>query len=67
MKTVYFGEEGNSGIDVTYTRSSGKLYLSGWYDDMVGIEGEELSLLDFLKRIGVRKSDVVKLAKVWED
>ena len=36
--------------------------ISGWYDGMVGIEGETLPLVDFLARIGVSTKDLMRIA-----
>jgi hypothetical protein len=61
MKPAYFGGDAqHSGIDVTFVRSRGKLYISGWYDSFVGIEGEELSLSEFFKRVGITLKDCEK-------
>jgi len=38
-----------SGISVEIGKTKGTLYISGYYDGMVGIEGGELSLRDLLQ------------------
>jgi len=44
-----------SGISITYTKSRKTLYISGWYDHCVGIEGEEIPLGEFMARLGIGK------------
>ena len=63
METAYFGaDHGRSGISVRYTRRRLAISISGWYDGMVGIEGETLPLVDFLARIGVSTKDLMRIA-----
>jgi len=65
-KEIIFPEmEGrqSSGIQVEYTKSRDVLYISGYYDDCVGIQGTELSVKDFCDRLGIdlkRKRDIDK-------
>jgi hypothetical protein len=54
----------NSGIEVIWTPSSQQLYVSGWYDSMVGIEGESMSLRKFFDRLGITETDCKKAWKV---
>jgi len=49
-----------SGIVVEYVRRRRVLGLYGWYDNFVGIEGDEIALGDFLKRLGITVDDVRK-------
>ena len=58
-KEIFFSE-GNSecGINVTYRKGAKMLDISGWYDHCVGIEGAQISLVDFCTRLGIRKEDL---------
>ena len=64
MKPAYFVRSGDtwSGIDITWTRSTRRLSVSGWYDGMVGIEGENVSDVEFFKRIGMTAADLRRAA-----
>lgn len=64
-KTYYMGNDG-SGIDITYTKSRKSLWISGWFDHCVGIEGTELSLLDFIKNVGIPVKDLKLVIKQME-
>jgi hypothetical protein len=44
-----------SGVRVEYVKRRRILYLSGWYDDCAGIEGQEFSLAEFFKALGIDK------------
>ena len=57
MKPAYFGKSERAGIDIEFTRKSGIVRVGGWYDSMVGIEGEEMPLREFLDRIGISEKD----------
>lgn len=52
--------EHHSGIMVSYTKSTNKIYISGWYDSFVGIEGKEWDLADFLNELGITKKIIDK-------
>ena len=67
MKIVYFSEHGNSGIDVSFTRSTNIIHLGGWYDSFVGISPVSLKLKDFLKKIGVDKKSLIKIIKEYDN
>jgi len=63
-KAKYFccyGESPATGIHISYSRRRGTVTVSGWYDHCVGIEGEELTLDEFLTRIGVTRRDLERL------
>jgi hypothetical protein len=67
MKPAYFSEiDSRSGVDVTFYRATQKVVLGGWYDSFVGICPVEVTLVDFLKRIGCRPADLRKAAKEME-
>ena len=57
---------GHAGVDVTYYRNRLALTIGGWYDSFVGIAPTNLTLADFLKRIGVRPADLRKVLREWE-
>lgn len=62
-KEIIFPEQDgyqNSGIQIEYTKSRDVLYISGYYDRFVGIQGTEISFTDFCDRLGIdlkRKRD----------
>ncbi|MDO8670188.1 MAG: hypothetical protein Q7O66_02015 [Dehalococcoidia bacterium] len=53
----------HSGMEITYTKSRRVLYIGGWYDDFVGIQGEEISLADFFERLGITRKEIDKEMK----
>jgi len=59
-KEIFFSEDKCSecGINVTYRKGAKMLDISGWYDHCVGIEGGQISLVDFCTRLGIRKEDL---------
>lgn len=61
-KTIYFGDD-SSGIDVTWTKSTQRIYISGWFDGFVGIQGESLTLKEFFDRLEITEKDVKKVFK----
>ena len=50
----------HSGILIEYTRSRRALYISGWYDSFVGIQGQEKSLREFFFELGITLKDCQK-------
>ena len=58
-KRITFGA-GREGIDITYVKSRGVLQVGGWYDSMVALEGGEITLRDFLTRLGIDRKAVDK-------
>lgn len=54
-KEIIFPEILNlsSGIQIEYIKSRDVLYISGYYDHFVGIEGTEISFKDFCERLGI--------------
>lgn len=60
-KTIYIPEDAqNSGIDITWTPSAGRLDIGGWYDTMVGIQSGSMSLAEFFAKLGITEKDVRK-------
>ena len=53
----------NSGIEVEFTKSTQMIYVCGWYDSCVGIEGTSLSLKDFLGGLGITDKMCIKALK----
>ena len=43
----------SSGIQIEYIKSRDVLYISGYYDGCVGIQGTEISFQDFCTRLGI--------------
>lgn len=66
-KTAYFPEPADpgdrSGITVEWTKTRGVLYIDGWYDTRVGIQGTEISLREFFDRLGITSKDCAKAFK----
>ena len=61
MKPAYFGPEwASSGISVEFTKSTGTISVSGWYDSFVGIQGETLTIREFFDRAGIDEDDCRK-------
>jgi hypothetical protein len=63
-KTIYFPQDANhSGVDVTWTKTTGKLSIGGWYDTYCGIENEEITLCEFFKNLGIGAKELNKAIK----
>ena len=62
-KTLYVSKSVSVGIDITFTPSTGQLYIGGWYDSCVGIQPETMSLADFFRRLGITEKDCRKALK----
>ena len=45
----------SSGICIEYIKSRNVLWIWGWYDGMVGIQGTEIPLDEFCQRLGIRQ------------
>ena len=62
MSKMYFPRNDNehSGISIDYIKSRKILDISGWYDTMVGIEGDRIPLADFLNGLGITLKDCEK-------
>jgi hypothetical protein len=55
--TIYIGPESQrTGISIEWTPSTERLYISGWYDGCVGIEGESLTLREFFNRLNITEA-----------
>ena len=52
-KEIGFGYANDSGIKIVFIKRRQVLDIYGWYDGMVGIEGAEISLREFLTRLGI--------------
>ena len=52
-KEIGFGYANYSGIKIVFIKRRQVLDIYGWYDGMVGIEGAEIGLGDFLTRLGI--------------
>ena len=59
MKEVYFCPDysDRQGISVSFTKSTQRLSISGWYDSTVGIEGAQMTLREFFDRVGINEKD----------
>lgn len=65
-KTIFLGPEDctREGISITWTPSAKRIDISAWYDSMVGIQGESLTLREFYDRLGITEKDCVK---AWDE
>ena len=67
-KTLYLPRadiaSSNSGIGITWTKTTQRIAISGWYDGCVGIGGESLSLREFFDALGITEKDC---AKAWKE
>ena len=60
-KTIYLPENAkHSGIDISWTKTTQRLEIGGWYDSCVGIEGTSLSLREFFMRLGITEKDCLR-------
>lgn len=60
-KSIYIPDKNaREGIVITYTPSSNTLYISGWYDSCVGIEGHKYELNKFLSELGISDENIAK-------
>lgn len=60
-KTIYLPPNAKySGIDVTWTKSSQKLSIGGWYDGIVGIQSTPIELYRFFEQLGITEKDCKK-------
>lgn len=56
-------EYSSSGISITYVKSRKTLWVSGWYDSFVGIQGRSLSLAEFFNELGISEKDLKSVFK----
>lgn len=62
--TIYLPEFcRHSGIDITWTPTSQRLSIGGWYDSCVGIENTALTLREFFDKLGITESDCKRAFK----
>jgi hypothetical protein len=63
-KTIYLtNDDADNGINITWTPSRQQLYISGWFDSFVGIEGKSMFLIDFFTELGITEKDCIKAFK----
>ena len=55
---ITFGDSAAYGTDVTYIRSRRVFLMGGWFDHIVGMESQEISLGDFLRAFRIGVADV---------
>jgi len=56
------GDSGeSSGISISWTQSTECLYISGWYDSFVGIEGTSMTLQELIDKLGIKDKTIKKL------
>lgn len=65
-KTIYLPKrEGpfaakHSGIDITWTKTTHRIDIGGWYDSFVGIESTSMTLREFFDELGITERDCKK-------
>jgi len=59
-KREIFAGDDNSGITVRYFPTNKLIDISGFYDSIVGIQGTEIPLKDFLQQLGITLADCKK-------
>ncbi|HMV01610.1 MAG TPA: hypothetical protein PLJ37_00650 [Chitinophagales bacterium] len=68
--TIYFNDlldnNARSGIDITYTQCTEELSIGGWYDSCVGIMNQKIKLIDFLKKLKVKKKTLQKILQQYD-
>lgn len=67
MVTSNIKAGGRSGVEVTYIKSRKLIRVGGWYDTMVGIEGFEKPLGEFLDELGVSGTDLLRVLRERAD
>lgn len=50
----------SSGVQIEYTPSTNRLWIGGFYDSCVGIEGEGFALSDFFKALEIPAKNIRK-------
>ena len=53
----------NSGIGVEYVKTTQWISISGWFDSMIGIEGEGMPLRELFDRLGITEKDCARAFK----
>ena len=57
-KTIYIPSDATyAGIDITWTPSTQRLDIGGWYDSCMGIRPESMTLRDFFDKLGITEKD----------
>ena len=56
--------DSRSGVDVTFTRSSNRISIGGWYDSYVGIKSDTMSLREFFEYVGITEKDC---KRAWKE
>ena len=56
-KRIELGDS-SSGIAIEYIKSRKTLYIFGWYDHFVGIEGHEINIDEFCEKLGIEMKSV---------
>jgi len=62
-RTLFVNRGPRVGIDIRYVKSRRVLQIGGWYDSIVGIEGGEVALGEFLRGLGITAQDCAKALK----
>lgn len=58
-KSIETPPSGREGLKVIYRRGRSKrVYVRGWYDTLVAMEGLDLSLREFCEALGITVKDV---------
>jgi len=64
-KSIIFGDA-SSGIGVEFVKSRRVIRVHGWYDELVGIEAHEITLVDFCRKLGIGKRELLQVVRELE-
>jgi hypothetical protein len=63
-KTIYIPEDADrSGIDISYVKSTQRLFIGGWYNSCVGMTSGTFTLHEFLTKLGITEKEILKCYK----
>lgn len=57
----------HTGVSLEWTPSTRRLYVTGWYDGMVGIDEKVWDLESLCKELGITHKDLEAVAKRLKD
>ena len=64
-KSITFGNE-SSGIGVEFVKSRRVIRVHGWFDHYCGIEEHEITLVDFCRKLGIGKRELLRVVRELE-
>ena len=48
----------HEGVAIQFIKSRKVVFVYGWYDTYIGIEGNDIPLEDFCRRLGIQRKDL---------